>query len=257
MSKSGFILDSELTLGAESEPPIKNLHRSKMQVIHILHASGHSYGAGGFWTQKFMVWINKVTLDRPNDERVLRGHLADITYIQSRIQEAEQQIQTAPESSKFQESIQILLGIQGIGRITAMQLICEIGDFRRFEKPAALMAYLGLVPSQCSSGNIIRSGSITKAGNTHVRKVLVNADWKYMYRLWISVPLRERQKHCSARTVAISQRAQRRLRRRYKVPTKRKPPQIDVIALARELVGFLWEAMESPVQTARTINTTE
>jgi transposase len=249
-----FILDSELrsvrSLMRSRATLIKNLHRSKMQVIHFLHARGHSYNAGGYWTQKFMVWINKVELDYPNDEQVLRGHLADITYIQSRIQEVEQQIQTASESFRFQEPIRTLQGFRGIGLITAMQLVCEIGDFRRFEKPTALMAYLGLVPAQRSSGNTIRSGSITKTGNVHARKALVSAAWKYIHRPRISVSLRERQKHCSARTVAISQRAQKRLCKRFHALAKRKPPQVAVVALARELVGFLWEAMQAPTQTA-------
>ena len=248
-----FILDSELrsvrSLMRSREALIKNLHRSKMRAIHFLHARGHSYNAGGYWTQKFMAWINKVKLDQSHDEHVLRGHLADIAYIQSRIQEVEQQIQTASESLRFQEPIRILQGFRGIGQITATQLVCEIGDFRRFEKPTALMAYLGLVPSQRSSGNTIRSGFITKAGNTHARKALVSAAWKYIHCPRISASLRERQKHCGARTVAISQRAQKRLHKRYKALTKRKPPQVAVVALARELVGFLWEAVQSPVQT--------
>jgi len=205
-----FILDLELrsvrSLIRSREALIKNLHRSKMQVIHFLHARGRSYNAGGYWTQKFMIWINKVELDQPNDEHVLRGNLADITYIQSRIQEVEQQIRTASELSRFQEPIRILQDFRGIGLITTLQLVCEIGDFRRFEKPTALMAYLGLIPSQHSSGNTIRPSSITKTGNTHARKALVSAAWKYIHYPRISVSLRER--HCSARTVDISQRAQ-------------------------------------------------
>ena len=92
-----------------------------------------------------------------------------------------------------------------------MQLICKIGDFRRFEKPTVLTAYLGLVPSQRSSGNTIRPGAITKTGNVHARKALVSAIWKYIHYPRISVALRERQKRCDARTIAISQRAQKRL----------------------------------------------
>ncbi len=249
-----FILDSELrsvrSLVRSREALMKNLHRSKMQVIHFLHGRGHSYNAGGNWTQKFMVWINKVELDQPNDAQVLQGNLADITYIQSRVREVEQQIRTASESIRFQEPIQILQGFRGIGLITAMQLVCEIGDLRRFEKPTALMAYLGLVPSQRSSGNTVRSGSITKTGNVHARKALVSAAWKYIHYPRISISLAERQKQCSARTVAISQRAQKRLHQRYRALTKRKPPKVAVVALARELAGFLWEAMQSPVQTA-------
>ncbi len=131
-----------------------------------------------------------------------------------------------------------------------MQLVCEIGDFRRFESPTALMAYLGLVPSQHSSGNTIRTGSITKTGNTHARKVLVSAAWKYIYVPRISVALQERQKHCSAKVIAITQKAQTRLYKRYNALSKRKPPKVAVVAIARELVGFLWEALQLPVETA-------
>ena len=247
-----FILDLELrsvrSLIRSREALIKNLHRSKMQVIHFLHGRGHSYNAGGYWTQKFMVWINKVELDQSNDAQVLRGNLADIIYIQSRIREVEQQIRTASESSRFQEPIRILQGFRGIGLITAVQLVCEIGDLRWFEKPTALMAYLGLVPSQRSSGNTIRSGSITKTGNVHARKALVSVAWKYIHYPRISASLGER--HCSARTVTISQRAQKHLHQRYRALTKRKSPKVAMVALAHELVGFLWEAMQSPVQTA-------
>lgn len=243
-----FILDSELrsvrSLMRSREALMKNLHRSKMQAVHFLHSRGHSFNAGGYWKQKFMVWINQVKLDQPHDEHVLRGHLADIAYLQSRIHEVQQQIQTASRSSRLQEPIQILQGFRGIGLISAMQLVCEIGDFWRFEKPTALMAYLGLVPSQRSSGNTTRSGSITKTGNAHARKVLVSAAWKYIHYPRISVSLQERQKHCGARTVAISHRAQKRLHKRYHALAKRKPPKVAVVALARELVGFLWEAMQ-------------
>lgn len=249
-----FVLDSGMrsarSLMRSREALMKNLHRSKMQAIHFLHGLGHCYNAGSYWTQKFTAWINNVELDQPNDEYVLRGHLDDIAYIQSRIQEAEQRIRSASESLRYREPIQILQGFRGIGLISAMQLVCEIGDFRRFERPSALMAYLGLVPSQRSSGNTIRSGSITKTGNTHVRKVLVSAAWKYVNPPRVSIALRERQKHCSARTVAISQRAQKRLHKRYHALAKRKPPKVAVVALARELVGFLWEAMQTPVHTA-------
>ena len=96
-----------------------------------------------------------------------------------------------------------------------MQLVCEIGDVRRFESPTALMAYLGFVPSQHSSGNTIRTGSITKTGNTHARKVLVSAAWKYIYAPRIRVALQKRQKHCSANVIAITQKAQTRLYKRY------------------------------------------
>jgi len=120
----------------------------------------------------FMSWINKVKLDQANDEHVLRGYLVDITYVQSRTQEAEKQIYIASASLSFREPIQGLQGFRGIGLISDMQLVCEISDFRRAGKQSVLMAYHGQAPSQRSSGNTIRSGSITKTGNSHARRVL-------------------------------------------------------------------------------------
>ncbi len=162
----------------------------------------------------------------------------------------ERQVRTASEPNRYHEPIWILRGFRGIGLITAMHLICEIGDFRRFEKPTALMAYLGLVSSQRSSGNTMRSGFITKTRSVHARSALMTAAWMYIPRPRISVAHRERQKHSNAQTVAISQRARKRLHKRYQALTKRKPPPVAVVALARELVGFLREAMQSAVQTA-------
>ncbi len=103
-----------------------------MRVIHFLHAHGHCYTTGSYWTKKFKTWINQIELERSHDEFVLRGYLNDIDYHQGRIQEIEQQVKTASKSEKFQQAVQILQGFRGIGLISAMQLVCEIGDFRRF-----------------------------------------------------------------------------------------------------------------------------
>ncbi len=145
-----------------------NLHRAKMRAIFLLRSQGHTYTTGDYWTQKFMTWINKLELDQPNDDYVLRGYLTEIEFIETRIREVEQQIRQTAATSRFGESIQILQGFRGIGLISSMQLICEIVDFSRFERPTELMAWLGLIPSQRSSGNTIRHGSITKTGNTHM-----------------------------------------------------------------------------------------
>ncbi len=249
-----FVLDEELRavrgLLRSREAQIKPLHQSKMRGIHFLHAHGHCYTTGSYWTKKFKTWIHQIEVERSHDEFVLRGHLNDIDDHQGRIQEIEQQVQTISESETFQQAVQILQGFRGIGLISAMQLVWKIGDVRRFESPTAWMAYLGFVPSQHSSGNTIRTGSITKTGNTHARKVLVSAAWKYTYAPRIRVALQERQKHCSAKVIAISQKTQTRLYKRSHARSKRKPPKVAVVAIARELVGFLWESLQLPVETA-------
>ena len=237
------------TLSRRRGDLIKELHRSKMRVIHFLHQQGHCYTGGGNWTQKFMTWINQIELDYPSDEFTLQEDLDGIAFLESRIQLIEEQIQATSELPRFQEQVQILQAFRGIGLITAMDLLCEIIDFRRFDHPSSLMAYLGLVPSQNSSGNTIRTGGITKTGNARARKALVSAAWKYMYRPHISVALAERQKKCSPAILAISQRCQKRLHKRFHALNARKSPKVAAVAIARELVGFIWEAMQLPAQT--------
>ena len=117
----------------------------------------------------------QIELDYPNDEFTLQEDLDGIAYLESRIQATEEQIQATSELPRFQEQVQILQAFRGIGLITAIDLLCEIIDFRHFDHPSSLMAYLGLVPSQNSSGNTIRTVRITKTGNARARKALVSA----------------------------------------------------------------------------------
>ena len=157
----------------------------------------------------------------------------------------EQHIGEEAQKACYQRTVQVLQAFRGIGLFTAMQLTCEIGDIRRFAHPKALMAYLRLVPSEHSSGHRTRHGSITKAGNTQARKALVSAAWKYIHYPRRSQTLHQRQRHCAAEVVSISWKAQRRLHQRYRSLIQRKAPTKAIVALARKLVGFLWEALQT------------
>ena len=165
--------------------------------------------------------------------------------LDAQIREVEQRIAAIAQTPRYQRTVQELQGFRGISLFTAMQLACELGDIRRFEHPRSLMAYVGLIPSERSSGNRIRSGPITKTGNTFARKALVTAAWKYINAPRRSVALTLRQQHCSASVIAISWRAQKRLHKRYHRLVHRTAPSKRVVAIARELTGFLWEAMQT------------
>jgi transposase len=130
-----------------------------------------------------------------------------------------------------------------------MTLVTELHDFRRFRRPRELMAYLGLVPSEHSSGDRTMRGAITKAGNAHARRVLVEAAWHYRHSPHVGVRLRKRREGQPARVLAIAQRAHVRLAHRHRRMTARgKPHNKITVAIARELVGFLWAtlAIEEP-----------
>ena len=133
---------------------------------------------------------------------------------------------------------------RGIDTLTAITLVTELHDFRRFHSARGLMAYLGLVPSEQSSGERARCGAITKAGNGHARRVLIETAWHYRHPPRVGKALRRRRQGQPARVIALADRAQQRLCRRYRRLTARaKPSQKAVVAVARELVGFLWTAL--------------
>tara|TARA_B100000508_G_C11407384_1_gene251508 strand:+ start:309 stop:728 length:420 start_codon:yes stop_codon:yes gene_type:complete len=125
-----------------------------------------------------------------------------------------------------------------------MTLATEIGDWRRFERATQLMAYLGLVPSEHSSGDRQHKGPITKAGNSRCRHVLVQAAWKYRHRPAIGVDLKKRQTGQPPHVVAHAWKAQHRLHKLFHRIAARRNNQIAAVATARELVGFLWATMQ-------------
>jgi len=127
-----------------------------------------------------------------------------------------------------------------------MTLATEIGDWRRFERPTQLMAYLGLVPSEHSSGGREHKGPITKAGNSRCRHVLVQAAWKYRHRPAVGVDLKKRQLGQPIHVIAHAWKAQHHLYKLYHRIAFKKKPQIAAVAAARELVGFLWAVMRDP-----------
>jgi transposase len=128
--------------------------------------------------------------------------------------------------------------------LTALALVAELHDFRRFAAPRALMAYLGLVPSESSSGGKERRGAITRAGNVRLRRLLVEAAWHYRHRPGVSYRLRDRRKAQPARVIALADRAQHRLHARYaRLQARGKAHHKIVVAVGRELVGFVWAAL--------------
>jgi transposase len=129
-------------------------------------------------------------------------------------------------------------------------LATEIGDCRRFERPSPLAAYLGLVSREASSGDRERKGSITKAGNSHCRHALVQAAWSYHHRPAVSADLKRRQQGQPPAVITHAWKAQQRLHVRYNHLSYRKRPQIAVVAVARELVGFVWAVMQDVPRAA-------
>src|SRR5438094_1364209 len=158
-------------------------------------------------------------------------------------------VKTAPERMKA--VIEALQALRGVAVVTAVTIAAEVGELSRFATPRQLMGYSGAVASEDSSGQRIRRGGITKAGNAHLRRVVVEAAWAYRHRPAVGTSLRKRQEHVSEEVKEIAWKAQQRLHQRYKkLLAKGKNKGVVVTAIGRELLGFIW-AIGIKVETAQ------
>lgn len=223
---------------------VEECGRAKKRIAQLLLTRGYAYRAGANWTQKYWEWLARIRLGA-TDQIVLDAYVDLVHYLEAQINSLETSIEEEAAKPRYHESVATLKAFRGIATVTALSLSCELGDIRRFAHPRQLMAYLGLVPTEHSSGNSVMRGSITKSGNSHARKAIVSAAWKYTLRPTRSYHLKQRQRAVSAHIVAISWKAQQRLYKRFHALAFRKPRSVAATAVARELAGFLWEALQS------------
>ena len=174
-------------------------------------------------------------------QTVLREYRAAVADVAARLTRLEDEIAEVAQRGPHAALLGALQTLRGVGLVTAATLVAELGDLRRFEHPSQLMAYVGLVPSEHSSGGRQRRGAITKTGNAHVRHVLVEAAWHYRHAPSLRGALRRRQVDQPVAATRIAWQAQNRLHKRWRRLVGRgKLRQQAVVAVARELVGFVW-----------------
>ncbi len=196
------------------------------------------------WTAAYLNWVKKgVHFDQPAQDATLTDYLHEVEHEQERISRLEQAIddaiKTMPE--RMRAVVEALQSLRGIAKISAVTVVAELGEVSRFEKPRQLMGYSGTVSSEHSSGERTRRGGITKTGNAHLRRIVIEAAWAYRHRPGIGATLRARQKTASQEVKDIAWKAQNRLHRRYiKLIAKGKITQKVVTAVGRELLGFIW-----------------
>jgi transposase len=183
---------------------------------------------------------------------VVDDYLVALDQAELRLLELDEQLTALAETEAYRERVGWLRCFRGIDTLTAMILLAELHDFRRFPCPRALMAYLGLVPREASSGERHRRGAITRMGNSFVRRVLVESAWHYQHRPGVGVALARRRKGQPPRVIAIADKAQQRLCRRFRMMSAaHKPAGKIAVATARELVGFIWAALQPVPAPAR------
>lgn len=234
----------------------REILKSRHYVLKFLARRGVVYREGRHWTSAHDRWLRQVLASASalaaEDRVVLSEYLALLDYKVQRRQELDRQLEQLVLTPAMATAVAWLQCFRGIQRQSALVLATEIVDWRRFENPRQLMAYLGLVPREHSSGDRERRGAITKAGNTHCRHVLVQAAWAYRYRPLVSAHVKQRQVGQPAAVIAQAWKAQHRLHKVYTKLAVRRRPQIAVVAVARELAGFLWAALREiePAPTA-------
>jgi len=225
----------------------REILKSRHYILKFLARRGFVYRDGTNWCTPHLRWLEHLTSEAsplaPADRLVFREYHALLAYKLQRRDELDREIEQLALTPALVAAVARLQCFRGIALQGAMVLATEIVDWRRFERPGQLAAYLGFVSREDSSGPRERKGSITKAGNSHCRHVLVQAAWCYHYRPNLSVEIRRRQQGQPPAVVAHAWKAQQRLHQRYQHLAYRKQPQIAVVAVARELVGFLWAVM--------------
>jgi transposase len=226
----------------------REILKSRHYILKFLTRRGFVFRQGTNWCTPHLRWLQHLTTEgsalEPADRLVFREYHALLLYKLQRRDELDREIERLAELPTLAPAVRRLQCFRGISLHSAMVLAAEIVDWRRFERPSQLACYLGLVSRENSSGDRERRGSITKAGNSHCRHVLVQAAWSYHHRPAISADLKRRQSGQPPAVIAHAWKAQQRLHQRYSHLAFRKQPQIAVVAVARELVGFLWAVMQ-------------
>lgn len=215
--------------------------RSKQRLKSFLLRHGLRYAGKASWSKAHMRWLSDIKMDHPSQQIVLQEYIDTITECSRRVQRLTDQIRVQLPRWRMAPVVEALQALRGVSLIVAATTVAEIGDLKRFENPSELMSYLGLVPSEHSTGEKTRRGSITKTGNGHVRRVLTEAAWAYRLPARVSRFLLKRQEELPKNVCDISWKAQIRLCSRYrKLWARGKPKQVVVTAIARELCAFMW-----------------
>mgnify|MGYP001058937334 CR=1 FL=1 len=224
------------------------LKRAKQQMQKFLLRLGHRYETKRYWTGAHWKWMHGISFSQPMHQETFATYCARIRELENRIALMEDRIVEIARSERYRDMVDLLRCFKGIDYLIALALVCEVGDFRRFPSAASFMAYLGLVPREHSSGEKRRQGGITKSGNGHLRRLLVESGWHYRYVAPPSKALISRRMGRGAEVIAYADKALRRLQRKFsRMLFKGKSSNAAVTAVARELAGFIWGMMNDKI----------
>lgn len=227
------------------EDLIEDVTRHRHHVLKFLGRHGRVWRETKNWTLKHWTWLREQSFELAAAQRTYDEYLAQLDYSLERVKRLTQELEDLAQQSPWKEPIDRLRCLRGISTLSAWVLLTEIQDFHRFAEPRALMNFLGLTPGIHASGGKEQRLSITKAGNEHARRILVEAAWNYRHRPQTPAVVMKRCQGQPGHIYQQAREAQERLHYRYThlVRTKHKKSSIAAVAVARELVGFVWAIM--------------
>lgn len=229
----------DLTRAREDMKSLELKTRQRLGAFLLRH--GRMYGGQSRWTQAHFRWLEQVKFDTAVQQLVFQEYVDAVKAAQRRVVGLELQMRNVLKDWSLGPVAEALMALRGVSLITAMTTLAELGDITRFDSPRELMGYLGLVPSEHSSGGTRRQGGITRTGNGHVRRVLVEAAWNYRFQARKTRCIERRAEKTSEQVQAMAWQAQKRLCGRYQALLRAgKEKKSVTTAVARELAGFIW-----------------
>jgi transposase len=249
---------TEVKVPDEATEAIRDLERAREDAKKAELAARHQLGkfllrhgrrspVKTAWSKKHLDWIRVQRFERPAQQLVLDDYLKTVEDLRERVDRLTRSIVELAETWERRPLVKALQALRGVNVISAVVLAAELGDVARFDTAPRLMGYLGLVPSERSSGETRQQGRITRTGNGHARRILVEAAWAYRFRAAMSADIRRRGEGVSDEVRRIAWHAQVRLCGRYaKLTARGKNKNRTVIAIARELAGFIWAIAREP-----------
>jgi transposase len=229
-------------------------HKARQQLNAFVLRHGHAWPSNKTrWTKGHINWLESLRFDHDWQQVVLQEYIDAVRDATRRVADLTAQMERVLAQWSLAPVVYSLKALRGVDTVAAMVLLAELGDISRFDSPRQLMAYLGLVPSEHSTGRRRRQGAITKCGNTHARRMLVESAWSYRFPARQTMHLKRKAQHASEPAQVIAWRAQKRLCGRYRhLLHAGKNTRQTTVAIARELVGFIWDIvcheMRKPAQ---------
>lgn len=220
----------------------EDLTRRQHRLNRFLARQGCHYQDGDKWTQKHWAWIRKIHFDDMNAQTVLEESIRSVEQSQEQLKTFDSKIEENAPKPEYAKKVKRYQTLRGVSTVTSMTIVAEVWDMRRYGTAPQFMGSTGLVSSEYSTGDHERRGKITKAGNAHLRRVLVEAAWHYRHRASAGKTIKKRRQGQPQAVVSIAEPADQRLNRKFRrmVDRYNKKPVIAAVAVARELAGFIW-----------------